>query len=165
MAQHAAQIDDRFHGGERHRLVGVDGVGLELRRAGVDEDDHGGDGSPREPIAERRPALVSQVEGMADSHADDADRGQDQPALRVAVGGRGTLSGAVVGALATNLLYNFFTSERDLILFTWKAQYWQFLLGGLFIGVVLVFPNGLVRLVPTIQERFAKTWPRKFGTN
>jgi len=83
----------------------------------------------------------------------------------VAVGGRGTLSGAVLGALATNLLYNYFTSERNLVFFTWKPQYWQFILGGLFIGVVLVFPNGLVRLVPTIQERFAKTWPRTFGTN
>ncbi len=75
----------------------------------------------------------------------------------VAVGGRGTLSGAIVGALATNLLYNFFTSQHDFILFTWKAEYWQFLLGGLFIGVVLVFPNGLVGLVPTLRERFAKT--------
>ena len=64
----------------------------------------------------------------------------------VAVGGRGTLSGAILGALAVNLLYNFFTSEKDFLLFTWKAQYWQFVLGGLFIGVVLLFPNGLINL-------------------
>ncbi len=64
----------------------------------------------------------------------------------VAVGGRGTLSGAILGALAVNLLYNFFTSEKDFILFTWKAEYWQFVLGGLFIGVVLLFPNGLINI-------------------
>jgi urea transport system permease protein len=51
-----------------------------------------------------------------------------------------------VGALAVNLFYNFFTSERNLLLFTWKAEYWQFLLGGLFVGVVLLFPGGLIDL-------------------
>ena len=64
----------------------------------------------------------------------------------VAVGGRGALSGAILGALAVNLLYNFFTSERNFFLFVWKAEYWQFILGGLFIGVVLVFPGGLIEL-------------------
>jgi urea transport system permease protein len=64
----------------------------------------------------------------------------------VAVGGRGTLSGPILGALAVNLLYNFFTSERNLLLLTWKAEYWQFVLGGLFIGVVLLFPGGLIDL-------------------
>ncbi len=62
----------------------------------------------------------------------------------VAVGGRGTLSGPILGALAVNLLYNFFTSEKELLLLTWKAEYWQFVLGGLFIGVVLLFPGGLI---------------------
>ncbi len=64
----------------------------------------------------------------------------------VAVGGRGTLSGAILGALTVNLLYSFFTSEKDFILFTWKSDYWQFVLGGLFIGVVLLFPKGLGRI-------------------
>ncbi len=64
----------------------------------------------------------------------------------VAVGGRGTLSGAVIGALTVNLLYNFFTSEKNFILFTWKSEYWQFVLGGLFIGVVLLFPKGLINI-------------------
>ena len=64
----------------------------------------------------------------------------------VAVGGRGALSGAILGALAVNLLYNFFTSEKNFFLFVWKAEYWQFILGGLFIGVVLVFPGGLIEL-------------------
>ena len=48
----------------------------------------------------------------------------------VAVGGRGVLSGAILGTLAVNLLYNFFTSEKNLLLFTWRAEYWQFILGG-----------------------------------
>ena len=71
----------------------------------------------------------------------------------VAVGGRGALSGAILGALAVNLLYNFFTSEKNLWLLTWKAEYWQFVLGGLFIGVVLLFPGGLIDL-----------WRRLVGT-
>jgi len=69
----------------------------------------------------------------------------------VAVGGRGTLSGAILGALAVNLLYNYFTSEHDFLLFTWKSDYWQFILGGLFVSVVLFFPRGLMSL------------PEKFG--
>lgn len=64
----------------------------------------------------------------------------------VAVGGRGALSGAILGTLVVNLLYNFFTSEKNLLLFTWRAEYWQFILGGLFIGVVLLFPGGLIEL-------------------
>jgi urea transport system permease protein len=54
----------------------------------------------------------------------------------VAVGGRGTLAGAVVGALAVNLTYNFMTSKAP--------NFWLFLQGGLFIGVVLLFPGGLM---------------------
>ena len=64
----------------------------------------------------------------------------------VAVGGRGSLSGAVLGALVINLLYNYLTSERDFGLFTWKSDYWPIVLGLLFIGVVLIFPNGLINL-------------------
>ena len=71
----------------------------------------------------------------------------------VAVGGRGSLSGAILGALTVNLLYNFFTSEKNFFLFVWKAEYWQFILGGLFIGVVLLFPGGLIDL-----------WRRLVGT-
>ena len=81
----------------------------------------------------------------------------------VAVGGRGTLSGAILGALTVNLLYNYFTSEHDLILFTWKADYWQFVLGGLFVGVVLFLPQGLMSLpekinkMPVLRKLLGKT--------
>lgn len=70
----------------------------------------------------------------------------------VAVGGRGTLSGAILGAISVNLLYNYFTSEHDYGFITWKAEYWQFILGALFIGVVLGFPNGLVRLLDKVKK-------------
>jgi urea transport system permease protein len=62
----------------------------------------------------------------------------------VAVGGRGTLSGAVLGALGVKLLYNFFTSAKNFYLFVWQPQYWQFILGFLFIAVVLFAPGGFV---------------------
>jgi urea transport system permease protein len=56
----------------------------------------------------------------------------------VAVGGRGTLSGAIAGALVVNLVYNFLTSR-------WQDS-WQFVQGALFVGVVLLFPNGLMSI-------------------
>ena len=63
----------------------------------------------------------------------------------VAVGGRGSLAGAILGALSVNLLYDYFTSEHHFGIFTWKAEYWQFVLGLLFIGVVLIFPRGIIQ--------------------
>ena len=56
----------------------------------------------------------------------------------VAVGGRGTLSGPIVGALSVNLLYNWLTSAAP--------DTWPFVQGALFILVVLVMPNGLVSI-------------------
>jgi urea transport system permease protein len=54
----------------------------------------------------------------------------------VAVGGRGTITGAIVGALAINLLYAQLTSA--------VPKLWPFILGAIFVGVVLYLPNGLV---------------------
>ena len=56
----------------------------------------------------------------------------------VAVGGRGTLAGPIVGALTVNLLYNLLTSAAP--------DTWPFVLGALFILVVLVMPNGVVSI-------------------
>jgi urea transport system permease protein len=54
----------------------------------------------------------------------------------VAVGGRGTLIGAILGAVAVNygrsVLTNYF------------PEAWPFILGGLFVVVVTMFPDGLV---------------------
>jgi urea transport system permease protein len=55
----------------------------------------------------------------------------------VAVGGRGTLTGAVLGAFVVNYAKTFFTSGV-------LAPYWLFMLGGLFIGVTLLLPRGII---------------------
>jgi urea transport system permease protein len=55
----------------------------------------------------------------------------------VAVGGRGTLTGAVLGAFVVNYAKTFFTSG-------FLAPYWLFMLGGLFIGTTLLMPRGII---------------------
>jgi urea transport system permease protein len=55
----------------------------------------------------------------------------------VAVGGRGTLAGAALGAVLVNYAKTYFTSGI-------LAPYWLFMLGGLFIGVTLLLPRGIV---------------------
>jgi urea transport system permease protein len=57
-------------------------------------------------------------------------------AVLVAVGGRSTLSGAVLGAVLVNYLGSILTTR-------WPAL-WPFFLGGLFIAVTLFIPDGLV---------------------
>ena len=63
----------------------------------------------------------------------------------VAVGGRGTLIGAVVGAVAVNygrsVLTNYF------------PEAWPFILGGLFVVVVTLFPDGIVGMIRKVTER------------
>ncbi len=58
----------------------------------------------------------------------------------VAVGGRGTLSGAVIGAVLVNYAKTYFTSG-------FLAPYWLFMLGALFILVTLLLPRGVVGTV------------------
>ena len=55
----------------------------------------------------------------------------------VAVGGRKSLGGAVLGAMSVNLLYYYLTSEHDYGFFKWSPDYWPILLGVLFVAVVL----------------------------
>jgi urea transport system permease protein len=55
----------------------------------------------------------------------------------VAVGGRGTLIGAALGAVLVNYGKTYFTSGV-------LAPYWLFMLGSLFIGVTLLLPRGVV---------------------
>ena len=55
----------------------------------------------------------------------------------VAVGGRGTLVGAAIGAVLINFLKSVFTTGM-------LAPYWLFALGALFIGVTLALPNGIL---------------------
>ncbi len=60
----------------------------------------------------------------------------------VAVGGRGTLTGAALGAVVINFLKTTFTTG-------FLAPYWLFLLGAIFIAVTLALPKGIVG---TLQE-------------
>ena len=55
----------------------------------------------------------------------------------VAVGGRGTLSGAILGAVVVNFGKTYFTAGL-------LAPYWLFALGGLFVGVTLLLPRGII---------------------
>jgi urea transport system permease protein len=57
----------------------------------------------------------------------------------VAVGGRGTLVGAALGAVVVNYLKTIFTTG-------WLAAYWLFALGGLFVLVTLAMPKGILGL-------------------
>src|SRR5580704_10166658 len=55
----------------------------------------------------------------------------------VAVGGRGTLIGAALGAVVVNYAKTFFTSGA-------LAPYWLFMLGAMFILVTLLLPRGII---------------------
>jgi urea transport system permease protein len=56
-------------------------------------------------------------------------------AIWVSVGGRGTLSGAMLGAILVNLAKTWLTSAAP--------EIWLFILGGLFVLTTLVFPRGI----------------------
>lgn len=73
----------------------------------------------------------------------------------VAVGGRGTLVGAVVGALVVNFLKTTFTTGL-------LAPYWLFALGSLFVLVTLALPKGIVG---TLEECLGKRRKHEQGTN
>jgi urea transport system permease protein len=55
----------------------------------------------------------------------------------VAVGGRGTLTGAVLGAVLVNYAKTVFTSGM-------LAPYWLFMLGAMFVLVTLLMPRGII---------------------
>ncbi|MPZ39302.1 MAG: urea ABC transporter permease subunit UrtC [Rhizobiales bacterium] len=64
----------------------------------------------------------------------------------VAVGGRGTLVGAALGAFVVNYAKTVFTSGM-------LAPYWLFLLGGMFVAVTLFLPRGIVGTANYFMER------------
>ncbi|SIT51710.1 putative branched-chain amino acid permease protein (ABC superfamily, membrane) [Paraburkholderia piptadeniae] len=66
-------------------------------------------------------------------------------AIWVAVGGRGTLIGPIVGAFAVNGAKSFFTA--------YFAEYWLFFLGLIFVLVPLLLPNGIMGLVELATRR------------
>ncbi|MDE4917327.1 urea transport system permease protein [Cupriavidus metallidurans] len=66
-------------------------------------------------------------------------------AVWVAVGGRGTLIGPVVGAFLVNGAKTMFTA--------YFAEYWLFLLGAMFVLVTLYLPDGVVGLWRRLRDR------------
>jgi urea transport system permease protein len=66
----------------------------------------------------------------------------------VAFGGRGTLLGAIIGAVAVNAAMTVLTARCP--------EYWPIILGGSFIVVVLALPEGIVGL-PARLRRVART--------
>jgi len=65
-------------------------------------------------------------------------------AIWVAVGGRGTLFGAIIGAFAINGARTYFTAAAP--------EIWLFFLGSLFILVTLVMPQGIVGVYKSLRS-------------
>jgi len=63
----------------------------------------------------------------------------------VAVGGRGTLIGPIIGAFAVNGAKSFFTANFP--------EYWLFFLGLIFVLVPLLLPHGIMGLVELAMRR------------
>ena len=63
----------------------------------------------------------------------------------VAVGGRGTLYGAAIGAVLVNYAKTYFTSALP--------EFWLYALGAVFVGSTLFLPRGLAGLLPASGRR------------
>jgi len=74
----------------------------------------------------------------------------------VAVGGRGTLIGAALGAVVVNYGKTTFTSGA-------LAPYWLFVLGSLFVLVTLLLPRGIVGTVRHFWGRYRERKERETG--
>jgi urea transport system permease protein len=76
----------------------------------------------------------------------------------VAAGGRGTLVGALLGAVGINAARSVLTARFP--------EWWPIILGGLFVGVVVVFPDGVIGLPRQCQQglRRLRARIRKMGS-
>ncbi|MFM9973886.1 MAG: urea ABC transporter permease subunit UrtC [Beijerinckiaceae bacterium] len=63
----------------------------------------------------------------------------------VAVGGRGTLVGAAIGAVTVNFFKTIFTTGA-------LAPYWLFALGGMFVFVTLFMPKGILGVINQTRD-------------
>lgn len=77
--------------------------------------------------------------------------------LWAAIGGRYSILGAAVGAILTN-------SAKSLLSESYP-EYWTFILGGLFIVVVLYLPNGLAGLLDRMKIRLFKKEKKEVEKN
>jgi urea transport system permease protein len=66
----------------------------------------------------------------------------------VAIGGRGTLYGAIIGAMIVSLASSYFTSALP--------EVWLYALGALFVVVTLYLPKGVVGLISQINSKVKK---------
>lgn len=66
-------------------------------------------------------------------------------AIWVAVGGRGTLLGAIIGALAVNAAKSYFSESFP--------EIWLYILGALFVAIVLLFPAGIIGFMEKIKYK------------
>ena len=66
----------------------------------------------------------------------------------VAVGGRGTLVGPIIGAVLVNFAKSWFTAALP--------EIWLFALGALFVAVTLFLPRGLLGLAASLRARLPK---------
>ncbi|CAH0346528.1 urea ABC transporter permease subunit UrtC [Bacillus sp. CECT 9360] len=69
--------------------------------------------------------------------------------LWVAIGGRTSLIGAIIGAIVTNSAKTYFSENYP--------DYWLFLLGMMFISIVLFMPNGIVGLYHSLRKKWTRT--------
>jgi urea transport system permease protein len=73
--------------------------------------------------------------------------------LWVAVGGRGTIAGAAVGALLVSWARSYLSESYP--------DTWLFALGALFVGSVVLFPRGVAGLVIDAVERVQRLLNRR----
>jgi urea transport system permease protein len=76
-------------------------------------------------------------------------------AIWVAVGGRGTLVGAVIGAVVINYAKTYLTGSLP--------ELWLYFLGAIFIAVTLAFPKGIVGLVGQLRGLRRPSPPEKLA--
>ena len=69
-------------------------------------------------------------------------------AIWVAVGGRGTLVGAILGSTVVNVAKSWFTVSYP--------DYWLYFLGGLFIFVTIFLPHGLLGIISRFRGTYQK---------
>ncbi|MDB4987953.1 MAG: urea transporter permease subunit UrtC [Myxococcaceae bacterium] len=73
--------------------------------------------------------------------------------IATAVGGRESLIGALIGALLVNFGKTYFSESFP--------ELWLYLLGAMFIAVVMVFPNGIAGIqIETIKKLLGRALPR-----
>ena len=88
-------------------------------------------------------------------------------AVWVAIGGRGRLYGAVIGAAFVSLLSTWFTGGQapDIVLGSWRIQWvdwWTVLLGLSFVAVTLFAPKGIGGLFDLVADRLT---PNRHGAD